>query len=123
MNTVSFSLILFGTLLSAIAQSLLKAGTNSVGHFAFSIDNAVPMGLRLATEPHICSGITCYVLSLIVWIMVLSRVEVSIAYPMVSIGYVVNAVAAWYLFGESITLMRVIGIGVIILGVFIVARS
>ena len=42
---------------------------------------------------------------------------------MLSVGYVVNAIAAWYLFGESVTPMRLVGIGVIILGVFIVARS
>ena len=55
--------------------------------------------------------------------MALSRVEVSIAYPMLSIGYVVNALAAYYLLGESVTPARLLGIGIIILGVFIVARS
>jgi multidrug transporter EmrE-like cation transporter len=53
----------------------------------------------------------------------LSRVEVSIAYPMLSIGYVLNAVAAWYLFGESLTAQKLVGIAFIILGVFLVARS
>jgi multidrug transporter EmrE-like cation transporter len=48
---------------------------------------------------------------------------VSVAYPMLSIGYVVNAIAAWYLFGEAVTLTRLAGIGIIVLGVFIVARS
>jgi multidrug transporter EmrE-like cation transporter len=59
----------------------------------------------------------------VVWILALSRVEVSIAYPLLSVGYVVNAIAAYYLFGEAVTPMRMIGIGVIILGVFLVARS
>jgi multidrug transporter EmrE-like cation transporter len=48
---------------------------------------------------------------------------VSIAYPMLSIGYVVNAAAAYYLFGEAVTPMRLLGIGIIIIGVYIVARS
>ena len=52
-----------------------------------------------------------------------SRVEVSIAYPMLSIGYVANAIAAWYFFGEDVSVMRLAGIGVIIIGVYIVARS
>jgi multidrug transporter EmrE-like cation transporter len=112
-----------GVLLNAIAQLLLKAGTNTVGHFEFSMANALPVGWKLATEPHIVGGLACYVLSVVLWIMALSRVEVSIAYPMLSVGYVVNAIAAWYLFGESVTPMRLAGIGVIILGVFIVARS
>ena len=123
MTAVSFALVLAGVLLNAVAQLLLKAGTNAVGHFEFSAANAVPVGLRLALEPHIVGGIACYVVSVVVWIMALSRVEVSIAYPMLSIGYVVNAIAAYFLFGEAVTPLRLAGIAVIILGVFIVARS
>ena len=123
MTAVSFTLVMTGVLLNAAAQLLLKAGTNAVGQFEFTAANAVPVGLRLALEPHIVGGIACYVVSVAVWIMALSRVEVSIAYPMLSVGYVVNAVAAWYLFGEAVTPLRLLGIAVIILGVFIVARS
>ena len=123
MSALSFSLILAGVLLNAAAQLLLKAGTNAVGQFEFSAANIVPVGLRLALEPFILGGVACYVVSLVVWIMALSRVEVSIAYPMLSIGYVINAVAAWYLFGESLTALRLTGIGFIVVGVFLVARS
>lgn len=123
MTPLSFSLILLGVGLNAAAQLLLKAGTNTVGHFEFSMANAWPMGWRLVTEPHILGGMLCYAVSLVVWIMALSRVEVSIAYPMLSIGYVANAIAAYYLFGEAVTPMRMVGIGIIVLGVYIVARS
>jgi len=119
----ALTLVLVGVGLNAAAQLLLKAGTNAVGHFEFTTVNAVPVGLKLALEPHILGGVVCYVVSLVVWIMALSRVEVSVAYPMLSIGYAVNAIAAYYLFGEAVTPIRLIGIGVIILGVFIVARS
>jgi multidrug transporter EmrE-like cation transporter len=123
MTAISFALLLAGVLLNAAAQLLLKAGTNAVGPFEFSTANAVPVGMKLAFEPHIVGGIACYVVSVVVWILALSRVEVSVAYPMLSIGYVVNAVAAYYLFGEAVSATRLVGIGVIILGVFIVARS
>jgi multidrug transporter EmrE-like cation transporter len=123
MTAISFTLLLAGVLLNAVAQLLLKAGTNAVGPFEFSTANAVPVGIKLAFEPHILGGIACYVVSVVVWILALSRVEVSVAYPMLSIGYVVNAVAAYYLFGEAVSATRLVGIGVIILGVFIVARS
>jgi multidrug transporter EmrE-like cation transporter len=123
MTVLSFSLILLGVLLNAAAQLLLKAGTNAVGHFEFHMANALPMGWRLFTEPHILAGMFCYAVSLVVWIMALSRVEVSIAYPMLAIGYVVNAIAAYYLFGEAVTPMRMLGIGIIVVGVYIVARS
>jgi multidrug transporter EmrE-like cation transporter len=123
MTATSFTLLLAGVLLNAAAQLLLKAGTNAVGPFEFSAANAVPVSVKLALEPHILGGIACYVVSVVVWILALSRVEVSVAYPMLSIGYLVNAVAAYYLFGEAVSATRLVGIGVIILGVFIVARS
>ena len=123
MKLVEFSLILSGVLLNACAQLLLKAGTNRIGHFDFSLNNALPIGWQLATNPYIFGGLSCYVISVVVWIMALSRVPVSIAYPMLSIGYVVNALAAWWLFGESLTTMRIAGIGIIIVGVYMVTKS
>ena len=112
MTLASFAFILTGVLLNAGAQLLLKAGTN-----------AEPLGLRLAIEPHVLAGLACYVVSVVVWVIALSKVPVSMAYPMLSIGYVINAVAAYYLLGEAVTPLRLAGIGVIIVGVFIVARS
>ena len=123
MNVVSFSLVMTGVLLNAAAQLLLKSGTNAVGVFEFSVQNVMPIGWKIATQPYILAGIGCYVISVVVWILALSRAEVSIAYPMLSIGYVVNAIAAWHMFGEAVTPVRLVGISIIVLGVFIVARS
>lgn len=123
MTAVTFALILTGVMLNAAAQLLLKAGTNAVGQFEFSAANLVPVGWRLATEPHIVGGLACYVISVGVWIMGLSRVPVSVAYPMLSLGYVVNALAAWWLFGESFSAQKVAGIATIIVGVWLVARA
>ena len=123
MTTVTFALILAGVMLNAVAQLLLKAGTNAVGQFEFSTANLLPVGWRLATEPHIVGGLACYVISVGVWIMGLSRVPVSIAYPMLSLGYVVNALAAWWLFGESFSAQKFAGIATIIVGVWLVARA
>jgi multidrug transporter EmrE-like cation transporter len=123
MNALSFSLVLTGVRLDAAAQLLLKAGTNAIGRFDFALANVLPIGLSVAREPHILGGLACYVVSVVVWILALSRVEVSIAYPMLSPGYVVNAAAAWLLFGEDVNLLRMTGIFVIIAGVVLVARS
>lgn len=123
MNGLSFGLVLLGVLLNAGGQLLLKAGTNAVGRFEFSPESIVPIGWKLATEPHILGGIACYVISVVVWIMALSRAEVSIAYPMLSIGYVLNAIVAYWLFGEAVSIWRLVGMGIIIVGVYIVARS
>jgi multidrug transporter EmrE-like cation transporter len=123
LNPVSFSLVLTGVLLNAAAQLLLKAGTNRIGEFGFTLGNAVPVGLKVASNPFILGGLACYAVSVIVWIMALSRVPVSVAYPMLSIGYIVNAVAAWFLFGESLGAQKLVGIGFIVVGVWLVARS
>jgi multidrug transporter EmrE-like cation transporter len=120
---LSFGLVLFGVLLNATAQLCLKAGTNAVGQFAFTSANLVPVGWRLATQPFILAGLACYALSVVIWVMALSRVQVSVAYPMLSIGYVVNALAARILFDEPVSSMRVAGIFIIVLGVYLVARS
>jgi multidrug transporter EmrE-like cation transporter len=123
MTPLSFALVLTGVLLNAAAQLLLKAGTNAVGHFEFHLDNVLPVGMKLALEPHILGGLACYVVSVVVWIMALSRVPVSIAYPMLSIGYIVNAIAAFYLFNEPLAGQKLLGIGFIVVGVWLVARS
>jgi multidrug transporter EmrE-like cation transporter len=62
-------------------------------------------------------------LSVVIWIGALSRTPVSVAYPMLSIGYIVNALAAWYLFSEVLTPTRIAGIAVIIVGVVLVTRG
>ena len=123
MNPIAFALVLTGVLLNAAAQLLLKAGTNAVGHFAFRLDNLVPVGLKLAFEPHIMGGMACYAVSLVVWIMALSRAPVSIAYPMLSIGYVINAFIAYFWFGEPLASQKLLGIGIIVIGVWLVAKS
>ncbi|MBI3452723.1 MAG: 4-amino-4-deoxy-L-arabinose transferase [Rhodospirillales bacterium] len=116
-------LILLGVLLNAGAQLALKQGMRQVGHFDFALANFGPIGLQVAGNLFVLFGLVLYVVSVAVWLLVLSRVEVSYAYPMLSIGYIVNAVAAFYLFNENLTAMRIIGILVVILGVYLIARG
>lgn len=116
-------LILLGVLLNAGAQLLLKEGLRRIGYFDFAWANVMPVGVQVAGSPFILAGITFYVISVGVWILVLSRVEVGYAYPMLSIGYIVNAVAAYYLFQEHLSFSRVTGILIIIAGVYLITRS
>jgi multidrug transporter EmrE-like cation transporter len=123
MTSSAFAFLLTGVLLNAGAQLLLKAGTNALGVISLTRDNWWDMLWKMGTQGHFVAGVTCYMISLLVWIMGLSRVPVSVAYPMLSLGYVINAVAAYYLFGESVTVTRWLGIGFIILGVWLVAKT
>jgi multidrug transporter EmrE-like cation transporter len=121
MNTIP--LILFGVLLNVIAQLLLKQGMNHIGYFAFSWQNLMPVTWQVSTNPYIVTGVFTYVFSVAIWLLVLSRVQVSYAYPLLSVGYIVNAFAAYYLFAEDLSVVRMLGIFIIMLGVYIVARS
>jgi len=120
MSTTNFILILSSVLLNASAQLFLKAGVNALGDL--NLKGLVTTGLRILLEPYICSGLVCYIFSIAIWILALSKTEVSVAYPMLSIGYVVNILAARYLFGEVISLQKLFGIVVIILGVYLITR-
>ena len=123
MSPVAFALVLTGVLLNAIAQLALKAGVRGLGTIGLSLTDAMPAALRLAGEPWLWLGLGCYVVSVAVWILALSRVEVSIAYPMLSIGYIVNAFAAWTWLGESMNVTKMVGIAIIMLGVLVLARA
>ena len=123
MKGPQFALVLTGVLLNAIAQLLLKAGAGSLADVELRASNAATIAGRLVFNVPIIAGLGCYVLSVVVWILALARVEVSVAYPMLSLGYVVNALAAWWLFNESLSGARIAGIGVILVGVWLVARS
>ncbi|MEB0010658.1 EamA family transporter [Glaciimonas sp. Gout2] len=123
MNITTFGFILTGVLLNALAQLLLKAGTNAVGAIHLTSENWFPTGIKLITQLPILGGLTCYVISVCVWIIGLSRVDVTIAYPMLSLGYIVSAIGAWYFLGEVISAQRIMGIGVIIVGVVLLTRS
>lgn len=123
MNLINFSLILTGVLLNAAAQLSLKAGTNTLGVIGIRKGQMFSLLYGIATQPYIIGGLTCYVFSVAIWIVALSRVDVSVAYPMLSIGYIVNAFAAWYLFGEILSISKLVGIGIIIVGVYFVSRA
>lgn len=121
-TVVTWIVLFAAVLLNAGAQLLLKAGTTSLGELA-SEQGPIHTVMRVLFQPFVLAGLVAYVVSAALWIVVLSQMPVSVAYPMLSIGYVLNAVAAYYLFGESLTVLKIVGIGVIVIGVVLVARS
>lgn len=116
-------LIILGVLLNAAAQLALKQGMRQIGYFDFGLRDCAHTFFAVAASPYILTGLSCYIVSVAVWLLVLSRVEVSYAYPLLSIGYIVTAFAGWLFFHESIGVTRCAGIIVICIGVWLITRS
>jgi multidrug transporter EmrE-like cation transporter len=118
-NMTVVLLILVAVLLGATAQILLKAGAIRLG----AIPDVGTLLWRIATSPHILGGFLLYGVAGILWIVVLSRAPLSLAYPMLSLGYVVVLLASAFLFGEVIPALRLLGIAVIIVGLILLSST
>jgi multidrug transporter EmrE-like cation transporter len=118
-------LVLLGIaiLLTVSGELLLKQGMNRNGVLEVSPDTLLPTVGRLLTNPFILAGFTFIFSGSIFWLGVISRVPLSYAYPMLSTSYILVVGASWLFLGEEITLLRMVGVVVIILGVSLVFRS
>lgn len=123
MNIRYVPLILFSVFLSAGAQLMLKKGMSGVSFAGVQGGALVSAIFRVILDPWVFAGLSFYVLGILPWMYVLSKVEVSYAYPFVSIGYVVVVVGAYFFFREPISAMKMAGVLLICLGVLLVAKS
>ena len=123
MKLADFAVLFCGVLLNALAQLGLKAATRVSGPLVVTDPGIWQRGLDLLVVPSLWYALCAYGLSVVVWLVGLSRVPVSQAYPLLSLGYVINIGLAWWLLGEVPNAQRVAGIGIIVLGVILVARS
>jgi len=118
-----FSILACGVLLNALAQLGLKAATRVSGPLIAGDAGVWQRAANVLAVPSFWYAMLAYGLSVIVWTVGLSRVPVSQAYPLLSLGYVINIGLAWWLLGEVPNVQRVAGIAVIVFGVVLVARS
>ena len=111
-------LILISVLLNCAAQLCIRKGMLIVGEVGMSgmVQNLGAMISNL----WLWGAMVCYAVSILMWMAVLSKVEVSFAYPFLSIGYVVAALVGYYFFDESLTFTRIAGIMVICVGVYLI---
>lgn len=123
MRLQDFSILCCGVVLNALAQLGLKAATEKTGPLVAANEAMLRRSLELLTVPWLWAALGCYGLSVVVWLVGLSRVPVSQAYPLLSLGYVLNVGLAWWLLGEAPNVLRVAGIAVIVFGVVLVAKS
>ena len=123
MTPATFGLILLSVTISALAQLCLKIGMSSPviqQAISSSISGAI---YAVASSPAVLGGLTLYGLGAIIWLSVLARIDVSIAYPFVSISFLITAVLAVLFLGESISRPMIVGTSLIVVGVAVLARG
>jgi len=118
---INYLILLISVLLAVVGQLLMKQGMNQFG--AFPVTQLLNRLIPMFFNPWVFAGLVSFGLSSVFWLVVLSRLDLSFAYPMVSLAYVVVAFASIIFFKESVTLIRWIGIIVICFGVFLISRS
>jgi drug/metabolite transporter (DMT)-like permease len=121
--TKALPLILFTVLSNAAAQIMLKRGMMAIGRV--SLDPASLFGsfCEIALNPFVIAGFFTFCISMASHIIVLSRVDLSFAYPFLSLAYVVVTAYAYFAFNEDVSQLRVAGIVLICLGTVLVSRS
>lgn len=123
MNAASLSLVLFSVTLTVIAQLLLKKGALALSESLTNKPGLTQLLSELITNYPLISGLAVYALSAVAWILALTKVNVSIAYPFVGLGIVGTTVAGYLIFGEKISSTTVFGIILVISGLFFIAKT
>lgn len=123
MSVVTFGLILLTVTASACAQLALKLGMNSPAVAAAIRAGGANLFLAVAASPLVWAGLTIYGVSIAVWLWILSKVDLSLAYPFVGVSFIVVMLFGVFLLQETVTPLRMIGTFLIAAGCILVARS
>lgn len=115
--------ILFTVLTNAAAQIMLKRGMMSVGALDIGADGLVWTVFRVVFSPFVFLGLATFVVSMASHLYVLSKVQLSYAYPFLSLAYVVVAAYSYFFFAEDLNAARIAGIGLIVAGTILIAQS
>ena len=115
-------LLFFNVSLTVTGQLLLKQGMLKVGRIE-SLSGVFPKLIHAFLNPFVIGGISVYGVTTVIWLVILSRIKLSIAYPMISLGYVLAIFFSWLFFKESVPNLRIVGAIVICVGVYLVARG
>lgn len=118
MTPQEFSLLLMSVFASVAGQFFLKAGALKLGKV--DIGNAVSHVFRMITTTEVVIGLVCYGLGAIAYILLLTRVNLSVAGPSVSLVYVFSVLLGYFIFRETIPITRFVGLSFIIAGVILV---
>jgi multidrug transporter EmrE-like cation transporter len=124
-KTISIGLILFTVATNATAQIMLKKGMLAMGPLAApaGVGGLFSMAFGIVFQPWIFAGLCMFVVSMASHLVVLSKVELSFAYPFLSLAYVIVAAYAFFIFGEDVGAARIAGIALICVGTIFISLS
>jgi multidrug transporter EmrE-like cation transporter len=116
------ALVLISVVLGVLGQLSLKQGMKNIGNFEVKdfLSNKI---FELIAEKFVVIGVVLYVIATLLWLVILSKAELSFAYPMLAIGYILIAIFGKIFFGENVTFVRFLGILLISIGVFLLLKS
>ncbi|MER9355674.1 EamA family transporter [Mesorhizobium sp. M0514] len=114
--------ILFTVMTNAAAQLMLKQGMMSLGPISFEANPLLKL-LQIVFSPWVFLGLCTFVISMASHLYVLSKVELSFAYPFLSLAYVAVAIFAYFIFREDLNAWRIAGIAFICIGTVLIAQS
>lgn len=119
-----FVMIVFSVSCSAIAQILLKHGMAQPA-IQQSLSGETPWSVAriVATDLSVLGGFALYGLGAVIWLFVLARMDVSVAYPFVALGFLMTMVLGFLVFGEPITIRKAIGTLIVGVGIYLVAAG
>jgi multidrug transporter EmrE-like cation transporter len=123
MDAALITLAVISVSLNALAQVSLKKAMMAVGPVPAIAGEIPNFFLSIGLNPWFIAGMSCYALSIGLWLLVLAKAEVSLAYPLLSIGYIITAVIGYYYLGESMSPTKLTGIGLICFGIIILSKK
>lgn len=115
--------ILFTVMTNAAAQLMLKHGMMTIGPISFAGVNPIVRVLEIVFSPWVFAGFVMFVVSMASHLYVISRVDISFAYPFLSLAYVAVAVFAYFVFREDVNAYRMAGIALIVVGTVLIAQG
>jgi len=116
-------LILFTVFTNFASQVMLKKGMTDLPKFELSVLSLVSNTFNIVFNPWVFFGLLMMVVSMGSHLVVLSRVEISFAYPFLGLSFVLVSLWGYYILGEDISFLRILGVVFICLGVLLIARS
>ena len=121
---VSYGIILIVVTLGASAHLMLRAGMDQVGRVgAEQLSQPISLLTSVLTNPLVLTAVPLYAASFVAWTVVLSRLQLSLAYPGLAMTYVLIPLASWGLLHEPISRSHWVGLAVIVIGVLLVLRA